>query len=97
MMKKICAIGIILSLFGLQSFGQDVIDKKDIVGSANPLEYSAAFLTIAADSRAGAMGDVGVATSPDYYSMHWNPAKYAFMESDMGIAVSYTPWLRKLV
>ena len=96
-MKKICAIGIILSLFGLQSFGQDVIDKKDIVGSENPLEYSAAFLTIAADSRAGAMGDVGVATSPDYYSMHWNPAKYAFIESDMGIAVSYTPWLRKLV
>ncbi len=29
--------------------------------------------------------------------MHWNPAKYAFIESDMGIAVSYTPWLRQLV
>lgn len=97
MIKKICAIGIVLSLFGLKSFGQDVIDKQDIVGSENPLEYSAAFLTIAADSRAGAMGDVGAATSPDYYSMHWNPAKYAFIESDMGIAVSYTPWLRKLV
>ncbi|MBI9054558.1 MAG: type IX secretion system outer membrane channel protein PorV [Bacteroidales bacterium] len=96
-MKKICTIGILLTLLGLNSFGQDVIDKQDIVGSERPLEYSAAFLTIATDSRAGAMGDVGAATSPDYNSMHWNPAKYAFIESDMGIAVSYTPWLRKLV
>jgi len=96
-MKKICAIGIVLSLFSFNGIGQDVIDKQDLVGSENPLEYSAAFLTIATDSRAGAMGDVGAATSPDYNSMHWNPAKYAFIESDMGIAVSYTPWLRKLV
>ena len=74
-----------------------MIDRQDLVGSENPLEYSAAFLTIATDSRAGAMGDVGAATSPDYNSMHWNPAKYAFIESDMGLAVSYTPWLRNLV
>jgi hypothetical protein len=30
-------------------------------------------------------------------SQHWNPAKYAFIESDMGLALSYTPWLRNLV
>ncbi len=97
MMKKICALGILLTLFSFTIFGQDVIDKQDLIGSNNPLEYSASFLTIASDSRAGAMGDVGAATSPDYNSMHWNPAKYAFVESDMGIAVSYTPWLRNLV
>lgn len=97
MMKKYCAIGILLSLISSTLFGQDVIDTQDLVGSNNPLEYSASFLTIASDSRAGAMGDVGAATSPDYNSMHWNPAKFAFIESDMGIAVSYTPWLRNLV
>ena len=99
MMKKICVLGIFLALLGQNLLGQDadVIDKKDLVGSNNPLEYSASFLTIAPDSRAGAMGDVGAATSPDYNSMKWNPAKYAFIESDMGIAASLTPWLRNLV
>ena len=43
------------------------------------------------------MGDVGVATKPDANSMHWNPAKYAFVEDDMGFSISYVPWLRALV
>ncbi len=97
MMKKIFVLGILLTLLIFNSIGQDVIDQEDLIGSENALEYAVPFLTIAADSRAGAMGDVGAATSPDYNSMHWNPAKYAFIESDMGIAVSYTPWLRNLV
>ena len=29
--------------------------------------------------------------------MHWNPAKYAFVDDDFGIAVAYTPWLRALI
>jgi len=64
---------------------------------ANTITTGVPFLTIAPDSRAGAMGDAGVATSPDVNSQHWNPAKYAFVESEMGVALSYTPWLRNLV
>jgi hypothetical protein len=55
------------------------------------------FLTISPDSRAGAMGDAGAATSPDVYSLHWNPAKYAFIDGDGGVGISYSPWLRNLV
>lgn len=55
------------------------------------------FLTIAPDSRAGAMGDAGVATTPDVYSLHWNPAKFAFIDGDGGVGISYSPWLRNLV
>jgi hypothetical protein len=55
------------------------------------------FLTIAPDSRAGAMGDAGAATSPDVYSMHWNPAKFAFIDGAGGVGISYSPWLRNLV
>jgi len=55
------------------------------------------FLTIAPDSRAGGMGDAGVATSPDVYSMHWNPAKFAFIDGKGGVGLSYSPWLRNLV
>jgi hypothetical protein len=54
------------------------------------------FLTIAPDARSGSLGDAGVATSPDINSQHWNPAKYAFLGSKWGAAVSYTPWLRGL-
>jgi len=64
---------------------------------ANTISTGVPFLTIAPDSRAGAMGDAGVATSPDVNSQHWNAAKYAFAESEMGVALSYTPWLRNLV
>lgn len=97
MMKKKVIFLLFSTLFCTSILAQDVIDRKDLVGSNNPLEYSASFLTIAPDSRSGAMGDVGAATSPDYNSMRWNPSKYAFIESDMGFAVSYTPWLRNLV
>lgn len=63
----------------------------------NPVESAVPFLTIAPDSRSGGMGDVGAATSPDINSMHWNPAKYAFIENEGGVCISYSPWLRNLV
>ncbi len=63
----------------------------------NPVESAVPFLTIAPDSRSGGMGDVGAATTPDINSMHWNPAKYAFIENDGGVSISYSPWLRNLV
>jgi hypothetical protein len=55
------------------------------------------FLLIAADARAAAMGDNGVASSPDAYSQQYNPAKYAFSVKKQGFAVSYTPYLTALV
>ncbi len=64
--------------------------------SPNAITTAAPFLIITPDSRAGAMGDAGVATSPDINSMHWNPAKYAFAKNQMGLSFSYTPWLQKL-
>ena len=63
----------------------------------NAIQTVVPFLMIAPDSRAGAMGDAGVAISPDVYSNHWNPAKYAFIEGSGGVGISYSPWLRNLV
>lgn len=65
--------------------------------SLNPMITAMPSLSITPDARAGGMGDVGVATNPDLNSQHWNPAKYAFMESRGGITASYTPWLSKIV
>jgi hypothetical protein len=71
--------------------------KAQVDNSLNPLITGVPSLSIAPDARAGGMGDVGVATTPDVNSQYWNPAKYAFLESGAGVSLSYTPWLRKLV
>ena len=65
--------------------------------ATNPVITAMPSLSIAPDGRAAGMGDVGVATNADLNSQHWNPAKYAFMESKGGITANYTPWLTKLV
>ncbi len=62
-----------------------------------PLNPSVPFLTISPDSRAAAMGDAGVASSPDANSIFWNTAKLTFIDKSIGATVSYTPWLRDLV
>ena len=63
----------------------------------NTITTSVPFLIISPDAKAGGMGDVGVATNPDAMSMHWNPAKYAFVDDDLGFSICYTPWLSALV
>lgn len=73
------------------------ISRGEVTGQLNAIQTAVPFLTIAPDSRAGAMGDAGVATSPDINSQHWNPAKYAFIEGSGGFSLSYSPWLRNLV
>lgn len=65
--------------------------------NSNVISTAVPFMIIAPDARSSAMGDVGVSTSPDVYSMHWNPAKYAFIEDDFSIGLAYSPWLRSLV
>ncbi len=63
----------------------------------NPVTTSVTSQSIAPDARGGSMGDLGAATEPDVSSQYWNPAKYPFCIGRMGVAVSYTPWLRQLV
>lgn len=100
-MKKISlilfTIGII-SIMSQNSFSQ-VGTEDDVMGRNHPNTITTAvpFLLIAPDTRAGGMGDAGVATTPDASSMHWNPAKYSFIDNEVGVSISYTPWLRQLV
>ena len=72
-------------------------DEGDRQNTYNPVMYSVVSMSIAPDARGGGMGDVGAATEADVNSQYWNPAKYPFCVGRAGIAVSYTPWLRKLV
>jgi hypothetical protein len=54
------------------------------------------FLQISPDARAGAMGDLGVATQPDASSTWYNLAKTPFNTKDIGAGLTYTPWLKDL-
>ena len=87
-------VGAFSTLSGLAQISTNELtggEKVNTITTAVPL------LMISPDARSGAMGDAGVASTPDANSVHWNPAKLAFIKDDMGFSVSYTPWLRALV
>ena len=62
----------------------------------NTILSAVPFLRIIPDARSGAMGDVGIATSPDPNALHFNASKLAFVEKDVSFSATYTPWLREL-
>ena len=71
--------------------GQDYSVSPNVITTAVP------FVSISPDARGGAMGDCGVASHPDVYSMHYNPAKYVYLEDKFSAGLGYSPWLRNLV
>jgi len=93
-MKQLASLSAILFLANTAASAQSVgINGQTL----NQVQTAVPFLNITPDSRAGAMGETGVATTPDVNSMYWNAAKYAFIDKVAAISFSYTPWLRKLV
>ena len=101
MKKTLAILSLIVILLASQLQAQNIIidghSRGDYLGRLNAITTAVPFLLIAPDSRAGAMGDIGCATSADVNSQAYNPAKYAFSDNTFGISVSYSPWLRKLV
>lgn len=71
--------------------GQDYSVSPNVITTAVP------FVSISPDARGGAMGDCGVASHPDVYSMHYNPAKYVYLQDKFAAGLGYSPWLRNLV
>jgi len=95
-MKRRFIIVLIASIYTCVSYGQSY--ESNAAGQDYTVITTAVpFLIIAPDARSGGMGEVGVASDPDANSMHWNPAKYAFIDKKFGFAMSYSPWLRSLV
>lgn len=89
---------LIVFSFSQEVFGQATNDPRiseDI--SARTINTAVPFLMITPDSRSGGMANTGVAISADANSIHWNNAKLAFIESDYGFSLSYTPWLSSLI
>ena len=91
----------IFTFFSLGSFhlfsqgSSSILSGQDT--ARRPIITAVPFLLISPDSRSSAMGETGVATSPDINSAHWNNAKLSFLEKDYGFSVSYVPWLGNIV
>lgn len=70
--------------------------KSQTDNTINVVTSAVPFLRISPDARAGGMGDVGIATTPDANAAFWNLAKTPFAKSRTSIATTYTPWLKDL-
>jgi opacity protein-like surface antigen len=100
MLKKKLILGsVVLVALGGQKATAQLINQSDKAQQIqlNTITTAVPFLLIAPDSRSGALGDAGVALSPDANSVHWNMSKLAFGDKPMEFSVSYSPWLRALV
>ncbi len=86
-----------LSLAQSNNCGGTSVSGRSNCDELNAITTAVPFLLIAPDSRSGAMGDAGVAVSPDVNAQHWNASKLAFSEDEMQVSLSYSPWLRQLV
>lgn len=101
-MKTPLFLLILLSFSSLKIKSQCIVDNNGNYASigggdcANAIPTAVAFLRFTPDARSGAMGDAGIAISPDANSMHWNNSKLAFVENNAALSATYTPWLRSL-
>lgn len=91
---KVTAAVLLLVLTGFTLNAQGLVGQDS---SRRVITTAVPFLTITPDARAGGMGDVGAATSPDANAVYWNPAKLVFIDDNIGFALSYTPWLGKII
>lgn len=75
------------------------IAQTDLSGGNqyNTITTAVPFMRISPDARSGAMGDVGIAISPDANAQFWNVSKLAMSEKEAGVSITYTPWLKDLV
>ena len=88
--KIALTVTFILVILHLSAQSNEDIGRLSTVSTAVP------FLRITPDARSGAMGDVGIGLPADANSMYYNAAKIPFAEEELGLAMSYSPWLRSL-
>ena len=91
------SIFILLVLTGFEVVAQNSVSLHRQDPNRKVITTAVPFLNFAPDSRHAAMGDAGVATSPDANSAQWNAGKLAFIEEDFGFSLSYSPWLGNIM
>ena len=80
-------------LTGLLTSATFVAEAQSIPEN-NTITTAVPIFTLSPDSRGAALGEAGVATSPDANSGFYNAAKLGFVTTKYSVSPSYTPWLR---
>ncbi len=91
---KILNIMLVSLISSVAAYAQTLPTGQEI--RYNPIVTAVPFLSITPDARHAAMGGAGVASAPDANAQHWNAAQYVFTDSEYGVSLSYTPWLKQL-
>ena len=91
MKRRISKLTVLASLL----FSISAVQAQDN-NTINVVTTAVPFLRISPDARAGGMGDLGIATTPDANSAFWNLSKTPFAEPQYGVGLTYTPWLKDL-
>ena len=70
---------ILISCSILQAQDLDQLTLNQYLDNPRAITTAVPIMGVSPDARAGGMGDVGVASDPDLFSIYWNPAKLAFL------------------
>jgi hypothetical protein len=97
MYDRAILLSALLIITVLPAFSQGGGGGYNTLGQEVAITTAVPFLSISPDARHAALGDAGVATSPDANSSYWNAGKLAFIQDKYGATASYTPWLGKIV
>jgi len=103
MMRRIALSGLVLAgVFGAsvsyaQGGSSSTTTGANGQNTTNFVTTAVPFLRISPDARSGAMGDAGIAVSPDANAQYWNVGKIPFTDKSYGVSMTYTPWLKDLV
>ncbi len=84
------------ALLVLLTYGFNFLSTAQTTAPINIVTTAVPFLRISPDARAGGMGDVGIATSPDANSGFWNLAKIPFATTKSSLSLTYSPWLKDI-
>ena len=83
-------LALLSGLLGLSGVAAAQLNPNKTITTAVPI------LTLAPDSRSAALGEAGVAISPDANSAYYNAGKLGFVPNKYGVSPSYSPWLRTI-
>ena len=76
--------------------GTGVAAQAQVPNDIHTITTAVPILTLSPDARGSALGEAGVATSPDANAAYYNAGKLGFVPTKLAFSPSYSPWLRSI-
>lgn len=88
--SSVIRLTVLTGLYSAAAFCAQAQSQPNTITTAVPI------FTLSPDSRGAALGEAGVATSPDANAAFYNAGKLGFVTTKYSVSPSYTPWLRSV-